>query len=86
MIDYTYINKLKEESMAAKTNKAYLKQPFIISLILAIIPITNIVLGVIYRLQKGNLILVILNILLAPIFFVVDLVSVILNNDLKYLV
>jgi hypothetical protein len=72
--------------MAAKTNKAYLKQPFIISLILAIIPITNIVLGVIYRLQKGNIILVVLNILLAPLFFVVDLVSVILNNDLKYLV
>ena len=71
--------------MAAKTNKAYLKQPFIISLILAIIPITNIVLGVVHRLGKGNIVLVILNILLAPIFYVVDLVSVVLNNDLKYL-
>ena len=71
--------------MAAKTNKAYLKQPFIISLILAIIPITNIVLGVVHRLGKGNIVLVILNILLALIFYVVDLVSVVLNNDLKYL-
>ena len=71
--------------MAAKTNKAYLKQPFIISLILAIIPITNIVLGVVHRLGKGNILLVILNILLALIFYVVDLVSVVLNNDLKYL-
>jgi len=72
--------------MAAKTNKAYLKQPFIVSLILAIIPVTNIVLGVLYRISKGKLILAILNILLAPLFFVVDLVSVILNNSLDYLV
>lgn len=70
----------------AKKNKAYLKQDFLVSLILAIIPITNIILGVVYRLQKGKLLLVLLNILLAPIFYVVDLVSVILNNDLKYLV
>jgi len=72
--------------MAAKTNKAYLKQPFIVSLILAIIPITNVVLGIVYRLGKGNLLLAVLNLLLAPVFYVVDLVSVILNNDLKFLV
>lgn len=70
----------------AKKNKAYLGQEFLVSLILAIIPITNIILGVIYRLQKGNLLLVLLNILLAPVFFIIDLVSVILNNDLKYFV
>jgi membrane protein involved in colicin uptake len=40
--------------MAAKKNKAYLKQEFIISVILAIIPITNIILGVLYRLDIGN--------------------------------
>lgn len=72
--------------MAAKKNKAYLKQEFLISLILALIPITNLVLGILHRLQKGNLILAVLNFFLAPIFYVVDLVSVILNNDLKYLV
>jgi len=72
--------------MAAKRNKAYMKQEFIISLILAIIPITNVVLGFLYRLGKGKVILAILNLVLAPLFFVVDLVSVILNNDLKYLV
>lgn len=72
--------------MAAKTNKAYLKQSFIVSLVLAIIPITNIILGILFRLQKGKLVLAVLNFFLAPIFFVVDLVSVILNNDLKYLV
>lgn len=70
----------------AKRNKAYLKQEFLISLILAIIPITNVVLGIVFRLQKGKLVLAILNLILSPIFYVVDLVSVILNNDLKYLV
>ena len=66
--------------------KKDLKQTHLISLILAIIPITNVILGVVFRLQKGKLILAILNILLAPIFWVIDLVSVILNNQLKYLV
>ncbi len=71
--------------MAAKTNKAYLKQTHLISLILAIIPITNVILGIVHRFQKGKLILAVLNFFLSPIFYVVDLVSVILNNDLKYL-
>ena len=72
--------------MAAKTNKAYLKQTHLISLILAIIPITNVILGIVFRLQKGNLLLAVLNFILAPIFYVVDLVSVLLNNQLKYLI
>lgn len=72
--------------MAVKKNKAYMKQSFIISLILAIIPITNLILGVLHRLGKGKILLVVLNIVLAPVFIIVDLVSVILNNDLKYLV
>jgi len=72
--------------MAAKTNKAYFKQTFLVSLILAIIPFTNIVLGVIYRLSKGKLLLAVLNVLLFPLFYVVDLISVILNNNLTYLV
>ncbi|PAT01041.1 hypothetical protein CI105_08480 [Candidatus Izimaplasma bacterium ZiA1] len=72
--------------MAAKTNKAYFKQTYLISIILAIIPITNLILGIIFRLQKGKLVLVILNIIFAPIFLIVDLISVILHNNLKYLV
>jgi len=70
----------------AKKNKAYLNQTHIISLILAIIPITNIILGVIYRLGKGSLILVLLNILIAPLFYIVDLISVLLHNNLKYII
>ena len=72
--------------MAAKKNKAYLEQSFIVSLILAIIPFTNIILGIIFRLGKGKILLVVLNVVLFPIFYVVDLISVILHNNLKYLV
>lgn len=73
--------------MAAKKNKAYLKQDYIVSIILAIIPITNIILGVIFRLgKKNNLLLVLLNILIFPLFWLIDLISVILHNDLKYLI
>lgn len=69
----------------AKTNKAYFKQTQLISIILAIIPITNVVLGILYRFQNGQLLLAVLNFFFSPVFYVVDLVSVILNNDLKYL-
>lgn len=72
--------------MAGKTNNAYFKQPFIISLILALIPLTNVVLGILYRLKKGKLLLAVLNFFISPLFYVVDLISVLLNNDLKYLV
>lgn len=72
--------------MTPKTNKAYLNQEYIIALILAIIPITNIILGFLYRFSKNNLLLAILNLLLAPLFYIIDLISVLLYNDLKYLV
>ncbi|MDD4003195.1 MAG: hypothetical protein PHE12_03280 [Clostridia bacterium] len=58
----------------------------LISIILAIIPITNIVIGVIARIESKSYLLAILNILLAPLFWIVDLVSIILNNKLSYLI
>lgn len=69
----------------AKTNNAYLKQTHIISIILAIIPITNIILGILHRIEKKQLVMAILNFFFFFVFYWVDLVSVILNNDLKYL-
>lgn len=69
----------------AKTNKAYFKQTQIISIILAIIPITSLILGVLHRLGKGNLLLAVLNIIFFPVFYIVDIISVLLNNNLKYL-
>ncbi len=72
--------------MAKSHAKAYFGFDWIVSLVLAIIPFTNIVFGVIIRAQRNKLLLAILNIVLAPIFYVIDLVSILLNKDLSYLV
>ena len=66
--------------------KAYLGLEWIVSLILAIIPFTNIVLGIVHRLQRKNLLMAILNFFLFPIFYFVDLISMIMHKDLIWLV
>ena len=66
--------------------KAYLGLEGIVSLILAIIPFTNIVLGIITRLDRKNPLMAILNFFLFFIFYWVDLVSMIQHKDLKWLV
>lgn len=66
--------------------KGYFGLDRIVTLICAIIPVTNIVFGVVIRIKKNNLLLAILNIVLFPIFYIVDLVSIIINNKLKYLI
>ena len=70
--------------MATK-QRAYLGLGFLVSLILAIIPITAWVLGVVTRLQRGRIILGILNIPFGFIFWIIDLISMIINKDLVYL-
>jgi len=70
----------------ARGQRAYLGLSWIVSLILAIIPFTNIILGIITRIQRGEIILAILNFFLAFIFYWVDLISIIVNKDLKWLV
>ena len=54
----------------------------IINLILAIIPITNIILGIVKRVQNKSYLGAILNFFLAPVFYVVDLITVILNDEI----
>lgn len=70
----------------AKSTKAYLGLGRVISLILAIIPFTNILLGIVTRVMRGKFLLAILNFFLCPLFYIVDLVSLVLNKDLKYLI
>lgn len=72
--------------MASKTQRAYFGLEWIISLIIAIIPFTNIVGGILVRLQRGNILMAVLNFFLAFIFYWVDLISFILHKDLKWLV
>lgn len=57
----------------------------VITILLAIIPITNVVLGVITRVERKNWLGVVLNILLCPIFWLLDLVTIIANDDLTIL-
>lgn len=65
--------------------KAYLGLGWVVSLILAIIPITSVVLGVVTRIQRGNILGVVLNILLCPIFYIIDLVTMIISRDVTFL-
>ena len=67
------------------SKKAYFGLDWIVCVILAIIPITNIVCGILTRLERGNLVMAILNFFLCFIFYWVDLVSMILHKDLKWL-
>jgi len=68
----------------AKSQKAYFGLSWIISVILAILP-TNIILGIVTRIVRGNWLGVLLNILIAPIFYIIDIVTIILHKDLTVL-
>ncbi|MCL2751285.1 MAG: hypothetical protein FWE62_00835 [Firmicutes bacterium] len=65
--------------------KAYLSFGWLISVILAIIPITNLVLGIYLRVVNGKIIGAILNFFFCPVFYIVDLITVILSKKLVLL-
>jgi len=66
------------------SSKRYFGLSWLVCLILAIIPPTSIFCGVITRIQRGHVIAGILNIPLCPIFYVIDLVTMILNKDITF--
>ena len=68
-----------------KKQKAYFGLPWIVSLILAIIPFTSWILGVVVRFSRGNILGGILNIPFGFIFWVIDLVTMILFKDVTIL-
>lgn len=57
----------------------------IVNIILAIIPITSLILGIVNRATSGHIIGAILNFVIFPVFWVVDIVTVLLNNKLQLL-
>ena len=57
----------------------------IVNVILAIIPITNVILGIVKRIQNKKYLGAILNIFIAPLFYIIDLITVILNDEIKFL-
>ncbi len=67
------------------SQKAYFGLDWIISLILAIFPVTNIILGIVTRAMRGNWLGLILNIILFPVFYIIDLVTIIMHKDLTIL-
>ena len=69
----------------AKRQRAYFGLDWVVSLILAIIPITSIICGVIVRAQRGNILGLVLNIILFPVFWIIDLVTMIAMKDITIL-
>ena len=67
------------------SSKRYFGLDWIVCLILAIIPITSVVCGIVTRVQRGAWLGAILNFFLCPIFWVVDLVTMIVKKDITFL-
>ena len=67
----------------AKTNKDYFGLSYIVSLILAIIPITSWVCGIITRIQEGKIVAAIIRIFFGfNIIWILDLVFMIINRQI----
>ncbi|MDD7350804.1 MAG: hypothetical protein PUG90_01270 [Clostridia bacterium] len=71
---------------SSKSGGGYFGLGYIISIILAIIPITNLIFGIIIRAQRRNILGIVLNVILAPLFWIIDLISIIVKNKLLVLV
>ncbi len=61
-------------------SKDYFDFSWVVSLILAIIPFTSLVLGILTRFNEGNLLAAILRIPFFPIVFILDIVGIFLNQ------
>lgn len=66
------------------STKAYFGLSWLVSIILAILP-TNVILGIVTRAIRGNWLGLVLNIVLAPLFYIIDLVTIIVSKDLTVL-
>lgn len=69
----------------SKRQRAYFGLGYVVSLILAIIPFTSWILGIVVRFQRGNILGGILNIPFGFIFWIIDLVTMITQKDVTVL-
>lgn len=69
----------------ASKQRAYFGLGFIISLIIAIIPITSWICGCVVRAQRKNWLGFVLNIFFGFIFWIIDLVTMITSKDVTVL-
>ncbi len=71
--------------MAKSKQRAYFGLGWVVSLILAIIPVTNVILGIVVRAQRGNILGLVLNIIFCPVFYIIDIVTMIVQKDVTVL-
>lgn len=69
----------------AKKKKAYFGLGYIVSVVFAIIPFTNVLFGIITRITRGKILGALLNFFIAPLFYIIDLITIILKKDLTVL-
>ena len=69
----------------AKHSKAYFGLGWVVSLILALIPFTSVLCGIITRVQRGQILGAILNFVVCPVFYIIDIVTMIVNKDITVL-
>ena len=67
------------------SSKRYFGLSWLVCVILAIIPITSVICGVVTRFLRGNILGGILHIIFTPIFYIIDLVTMIIKKDITVL-
>lgn len=67
------------------STKRYFGLSWIVCVILAIIPVTSIICGLITRVQRGKILGAILNFILCPLFYILDLITMLLSKDITVL-
>jgi len=66
------------------STKRYFGLSWIVCLILAILP-TNVICGIVTRFMRGNILGGILNIVLCPLFYLIDLITMVVQKDITVL-
>lgn len=67
------------------SSKRYFGLDWIVCVILAIIPVTSVICGIITRVQRGNILGAILNFILCPLFWILDIITMLLKKDITIL-
>lgn len=67
------------------SSKRYFGLGWLVCVILAIIPVTSIICGIITRVQRGNILGAILNFVLCPLFYIIDIITMIIQKDITIL-
>ena len=67
------------------SSKRYFGLSWIVCLILAIIPLTSVICGIVTRVQRGHILGAILNFILCPLFWLIDLVTMLIKKDIVFL-